>query len=114
MTPNWLHITDGRINPEGFTKDFIDQLKRVGGGRSFGDILVSCNTLVEYSHVVRELDGMEVHPFMQSVMRSVIQTNPEVGCLAKLAVLHKGARRLVQGDPIGPSALSSTLIHLFD
>lgn len=114
VKPNWLHFTDGRINPDDFKRNLIDQLKVVGGGRSYGDILVSCNTIVEYSRVVRELDGMEMHPFMQTVMRSVSETYPEVGCLAQLAVVHKGARGLVQGDPIGPATLSSARVHLFD
>lgn len=109
VKPRWLNVPDGRITPNSFMRDMIEELKSVGSGESFEIALLGPNTLVQYSHVLFELANIQSHPYMQAVMKEVVQANPAAHHLVTLGVIRDNNR---PAESLGPFRESPPSINM--
>lgn len=108
--PDWLN--QWPMSPESLRNNIIGVLKEKGEHKSFGLNLIGPNTLVEFWRITRMVERIETDPYMQDVMKAVLQVKPGVGRLAKLVIIRNKTN--LTGDSTGVCPLPTSFVHLFE
>jgi len=117
--PNWLN--QWPMSPESLRNNIISVLKGKGEHKSFGLNLVGPNTPVEFWRITRMVERIETarmverietDPYMQDVMKAVLQRKPGAGRLAKLVIIRDKTN--LKGDSTGVYPLPTSFVHLFE
>ena len=113
--PTWMTFPDGQMSPQSLMNDIVDRLKAEGGGEAFDSKLIAPNTCEQFAYILIELGSMQKEPFVQTVMKQVIQTcqtiEPPSAQLAQISIWNDNSK--VKGIPLLRKKCDPGFVHIF-